>query len=56
MVDDPVLRAVNTPHGPVSVRRIVGVTMADLNMLGPNPPARRAPMLGETNPDFLTVL
>ena len=56
VVDDPVLGAIDTPHGPVNVRRIVGVTMADLDVLGPNPPARRGPMLGETNPDFLTVL
>ena len=56
VVDDPVLGAIDTPHGAIGVRRIVGVTMHELRVIGENPPDQCGRILGETNPDFVTVL
>ncbi len=56
VVDDPVLGAIDTPHGPIGVRRIVGVTMQELRVIGAEPPDQCGRILGETNPDFVTVL
>jgi len=56
VVDDPVLGVINTAHGPIKVRRIVGATMDELRVIGPKPPAQRTAIVGETNRDFITVL
>jgi len=56
VVNDPVLRVIQTPNGPINVRRIVGVTMNDLQVIGPQPVAQRESVLAEINPEFLTVL
>lgn len=56
VVHDPILHTIQTPYGVIGVRRIVGVTMDDLQVLGPAPVMQRQLILAETNPDFLTVL
>ncbi len=56
VVPDPKLPQIATPYGPIEVRRIVGCTMADLNQVGPLPPAQRGPALAQRDPDLLTAI
>ena len=51
---DPLLPRIETPHGAIEVRRIVGVTMQDLQQLGPLPPAQRVQALAQRDATLLT--
>ncbi|MBS2011742.1 MAG: suppressor of fused domain protein [Deltaproteobacteria bacterium] len=53
---DPVIPRIDTPHGPIEVRRIVGVTMRELQRLGPMPPAARTSARAAVDPLLLTTI
>jgi hypothetical protein len=53
---DPVIPFVDTPHGRIEVRRVVGVTMRELERLGPMPPAQRAQARAAVDPLLLTTI
>ena len=54
VVPDPVLPSIATAHGPIEVRRIVGIDTQELNRLGPMRPATRAAARAQVDPLFLT--
>jgi hypothetical protein len=53
---DPVIPRVETPHGSIEVRRIVGVEMRELSRLGPLPPTERAAARAAVDPLLLTTI
>jgi hypothetical protein len=54
VVPDPLLPSIATAHGPIEVRRIVGIDTKELNRLGPMRPAARAAARAEVDRLFLT--
>jgi suppressor of fused len=53
---DPQLGQLETAHGPLDVRRIVGITSDELHRLGPLPANLRAAARAEVDPALLTDL
>ena len=51
---DPVLPRIDTPAGPIAVRRIVGIDAAELQRLGPMPPAQRTAARAAVDPNLFT--
>lgn len=56
VVPDPVIPRVETPHGPIEVRRIVGVDTRELHRLGPMPAAQRAAARAAVDPLLITKI
>jgi hypothetical protein len=54
IVPDPLIGEIETAHGVIEVRRIVGVTINDLHRIGPTPPPARVSTLRSENPRALT--
>lgn len=53
---DPVIPTIATPHGPIEVRRIVGIDSRELHRLGPMDPERRAAARAAVDPLLLTTI
>ena len=51
---DPVIPYVDTPHGPIEIRRIVGIDTRELQRLGPMPAEHRAAARAALDPLLLT--
>ncbi|MFN7696562.1 MAG: suppressor of fused domain protein [Deltaproteobacteria bacterium] len=56
VVPDPVIPRIDTPHGPIEVRRIVGVELRELERLGPMPAAARPAARAAVDPLLLTTI
>lgn len=54
VVVDPLIPRIDTPHGAVEVRRIVGVDTPELQRLGPMSPAQRGPARAAVDPNLFT--
>lgn len=56
VVPDPVIPRIDTAHGPIEVRRLVGVDEQELSRLGPMPPAERVTARAAVDPLMLTTI
>lgn len=56
VVPDPVIPRIDTPHGPIEVRRVVGVDSKELHRLGPMPAAQRSAARAAVDPLLLTTI